>query len=221
MRRVQSFYTTLELRNNKYVSNFTEEKIICGIDLTSITNKATKIELIVTDKDDVNIEFCSDISMQWFETCFRAKKLTFNVSGLKNRRNLTLYELADDALLMVDRIAVLGFYHKEEPKVSKWEFLNDYPPEEVLNIMRPVLQKARSAGEVAVQNLSSSIRKKESATDYRKSSKGIGILGGCLLGLVFLIIFVSDVFIIKAHLKAMYRNILNLFRPSPIVHIYT
>ncbi|XP_061184202.1 uncharacterized protein LOC133192230 [Saccostrea echinata] len=122
---------------------------------------------------------------------------------------------------MVDRIAVLGFYHKEEPKVSKWEFLNDYSPEEVLNIMRPVLQKTKSAGEVAVRNLSSSIRKKESAIDYRKSSKGIGILGVCLLVFVFLIIFVSDIFIINAHLKVMYRTILRLFRPSPRVRAYS
>ncbi|XP_062610770.1 uncharacterized protein LOC134272562 [Saccostrea cucullata] len=222
MRKVKSFYTTLELRNGKHVVNFPEEKIICGINLTSITNKATKIKLIITDSDEetLTIDFSNDTSMQWFKTCLRAKKITFNVSGWKNKRNLTMYQLADDALLMVDRIAVLGFYHREEPKVSKWEFLNHYPLEEVLNIMRPVLQKAKSAGEVAVRNLSSSIRKKESATDYRKSSKGIGILGGCLLGLVFMIIFVSDVFIIKAHLKAMYRNVLRLFRPSPIVHIY-
>ncbi|XP_062570468.1 uncharacterized protein LOC134232506 [Saccostrea cucullata] len=226
MRRVQGF--TLEVQNDKqgtsfqYVANFTEEKMICGINLTSITNERPKIEMIIAESDEETfpIDFSNDIGMQWFKTCFRAQKMTFSLSGLETKGSLTLYELADNALLMVDRIAVLGFYHKEEPRVSKWEFLNDYSPEEVLNIMRPVLQKARSAGEVAVRNLSSSIRKKESATDYRKSSKGIGILGGCLLGLVFMIIFVSDVFIIKAHLKAMYGNVLRLFRPSPIVHIY-
>ncbi|XP_062571349.1 uncharacterized protein LOC134233400 [Saccostrea cucullata] len=221
MRRVQSF--TIELRNKKYVANFREEKIICGINLTSITNKTTKIEMIIADSDGETfpIDLSNDIGMKWFGTCYRAQKLTLNVGENLNGKILTLYEQAEDALLMVDRIAVLGFYHKEEPKKSKWEFLNDYPPEEVLNIMRPVLQKARSAGEVAVQNLSSSIRKKESATDFRKSSKGIGILGGCLLGLVFMIIFVSDVFIIQAHLKAMYRNIFNLFRPSPRVRVNT
>lgn len=96
---------------------------------------------------------------------------------------------------------------KEEPKVSKWEFLNDFTIEEIRNIMRPTLEKTQSEGSVPVRNLSSNIRKKESAGDSRESSQGIGILGGCLLGFVFILIFVSDIFILKVHLTAMYRNL--------------
>lgn len=103
---------------------------------------------------------------------------------------------------------------KEEPKVSKWEFLNDFSIEEIQNIMRPVLQKVQSQGSVPVRNLSSSVRKKESATDMRMSSQGIGILGGSLLGLVFLIIFVSDLVIIKVQLTALFKNLSRLCKTN-------
>lgn len=99
------------------------------------------------------------------------------------------------------------FLDKEEPKVSKWEFLNDFPLEEVYNIMRPQLEKVRDAGSVPVRNLSSRVRTKESAPDERTSSQGIGIIGGCLLGFVILIIFISDLWIIKTHLTALFRNL--------------
>lgn len=103
---------------------------------------------------------------------------------------------------------------KEEPKVSKWEFLNGFSTEEIKNIMRPVLQKVQSQGSVPVRNLSSSVRKKESATDMRMSSQGIGILGGSLLGLVFLIIFVSDLVIIKVQLTALFKNLSRLCKTN-------
>lgn len=96
--------------------------------------------------------------------------------------------------------------------MSKWEFLNDLPQEEVYNIMRPQLEKARHEGAVPVQNLSSRTRTKESAPDERTSSRGIGIMGGCLLGFIVLIIFISDLFIIKAHLTALFRNLYSLCR---------
>nr|XP_022341242.1 uncharacterized protein LOC111135446 isoform X1 [Crassostrea virginica] len=121
--------------------------------------------------------------------------------------NISFYRQKDDALAIVDRLVVLGFYHKEEPKVSKWEFLNDFPLEEVYNIMRPQLEKVRDAGSVPVRNLSSRVRTKESAPDERTSSQGIGIIGGCLLGFVILIIFISDLWIIKTHLTALFRNL--------------
>ena len=78
--------------------------------------------------------------------------------------------------------------------------------------MRPQLEKARHEGAVPVQNLSSRTRTKESAPDERTSSRGIGIMGGCLLGFIVLIIFISDLFIIKAHLTALFRNLYSLCR---------
>lgn len=132
----------------------------------------------------------------------------------QGNEDVYIYTIKDDALLLADRVVVLGYYHKEEPKVSKWEFLNDFSIEEIQNIMRPVLQKVQSQGSVPVRNLSSSVRKKESATDMRMSSQGIGILGGCLLGLVFLIIFVSDLVIIKVQLTALFKNLSRLCKTN-------
>ncbi|XP_062571332.1 uncharacterized protein LOC134233387 [Saccostrea cucullata] len=121
----------------------------------------------------------------------------------------------EQSLLIADRVVILGYYHKEEPKVSKWEFLNNFTYEEIQNIMRPVLENTKTEGKVPVRNLSSSIRKKESAPDDRKSSQGIGILGGFLLGFTLIIIFISDVMILRVHLAAMCQNLYRLFKIPP------
>ncbi|XP_061189760.1 uncharacterized protein LOC133197655 [Saccostrea echinata] len=126
--------------------------------------------------------------------------------------NCTIFDILEKSLVIADRVVILGYYHKEEPKVSKWEFLNNFTYEEIQNIMRPVLENTKTEGTVPVRNLSSSVRKKESAPDHRKSSQGIGILGGFLLGFTFILIFISDVMILKVHLGAMYQNLFRLFK---------
>nr|XP_022341244.1 uncharacterized protein LOC111135448 [Crassostrea virginica] len=169
----------------------------CSIDITDVTTDLT-ITKFETRRSYITI---------LLDTCVWASNITTNCSC-----QMFAYRQKDNVLAVVDRLVVLGFYHKEEPRVSKWEFLNDLPQEEVYNIMRPQLEKARHEGAVPVQNLSSRTRTKESAPDERTSSRGIGIMGGCLLGFIVLIIFISDLFIIKAHLTALFRNLYSLCR---------
>nr|XP_022341245.1 uncharacterized protein LOC111135449 [Crassostrea virginica] len=170
----------------------------CRIDITDVTTEET-ITKFETRRSYITI---------LLDTCVWASQITTNCSHSK----MFVYRQKDTVLAVVDRLVVLGFYHKEEPRVSKWEFLNDLPQEEAYNIMRPHLEKARHEGAVPVQNLSSRTRTKESAPDERTSSRGIGIMGGCLLGFIVLIIFISDLFIIKAHLTALFRNLYSLCR---------
>lgn len=188
-----------ELKDKDYCITGMEVIKKCVLTIKNFTGVSAEIE--------TNAEL---YGTHYFEDCVKTSKVTAHIIS----KEVFIYTVKDDALLLVDRVVVLGYYHKEEPKVSKWEFLNDFSIEEVQNIMRPVLQKVQSQGSVPVRNLSSSVRKKESATDMRMSSQGIGILGGCLLGLVFLIIFVSDLVIIKVQLTALFKNLSRLCKTN-------
>nr|XP_022297103.1 uncharacterized protein LOC111106644 [Crassostrea virginica] len=187
---------------------------ICGVNFSNCTeqNETTCLIGLTIDLENstklVNVtEFPPSIDY-FLDSCVWVTAINAWCNSTCNSTcNISFYRQKDDALAIVDRLVVLGFYHKEEPKVSKWEFLNDFPLEEVYNIMRPQLEKVRDAGSVPVRNLSSRVRTKESAPDERTSSQGIGIIGGCLLGFVILIIFISDLWIIKTHLTALFRNL--------------
>ncbi|XP_061171958.1 uncharacterized protein LOC133181479 [Saccostrea echinata] len=154
------------------------------------------------------IEVTDDCKVQK-RPCIKFNRLKMNC---ENQTEYEIYTIAEKSLMMADRLAVVGFYHREEPKVSKWEFLNNFTLAEIKNIMKPVLQRAKSEAKIPVGNLSSSLRKKGSASDFRTSSTGIGILGGSLLGVMFLVIFVSDIVTLKIHLRAMFRNVYHFVR---------
>ncbi|XP_048745449.2 uncharacterized protein LOC125658272 [Ostrea edulis] len=191
---------------------------ICGIEVSDYIGT---LELEFWPNEEVNESKSVTIDLSRNPkplSCIYTQRMKLKFPNPQQQCTFHFYKPKNDALIMVDRVAVLGFYHREEPKVSKWEFLNNYSIDEIKNIMRPVLQKARAATQVQVRNLSSSIRKKESATDFRTSSQGIGILGGFLLGMVFLVIFVSDIFVLRAHLKMMFRNVSSCFKHSKKVN---
>nr|XP_022309062.1 uncharacterized protein LOC111114848 isoform X2 [Crassostrea virginica] len=200
-------YSALEEQHKKEFPD--EGEYICGLVLNCSRPSSEQCKIdIMRDKKivtsiNVKQQPCSPFLL---DKCVWATKIII-LNNCACKCDISVYRQKDNVLAVVDRLVVLGFYHKEEPKVSKWEFLNDFPSEEVLNIMRPHLEKVRHEGAVPVRNLSSRARTKQSANDERTSSRGIGIIGGCLLGFVILIIFISDILIIKVHLTALFRNL--------------
>lgn len=84
--------------------------------------------------------------------------------------------------------------------------VSEIPIEELKVQLAPVIKQIKENLTVDASKLSSTIRKKQSATDERKSAEQMGVLGAVLLGFTFGMLILIDITSIPRHLMLAKRN---------------